>query len=71
MEEKKSKASPKQHRCPLCGRPIQYEGNPFRPFCTQRCKMIDLGAWLKEDYRIADPACLGNEAYSDLKENAD
>jgi endogenous inhibitor of DNA gyrase (YacG/DUF329 family) len=27
-------------------------GNPFRPFCSERCKMIDLGAWATESYRI-------------------
>jgi len=29
-----------------------WEGNPFRPFCSERCKMLDLGAWAKEEYRI-------------------
>jgi hypothetical protein len=27
--------------------------SPFRPFCCERCKMIDLGAWANEDYRVA------------------
>jgi endogenous inhibitor of DNA gyrase (YacG/DUF329 family) len=27
--------------------------NPWRPFCSERCKMIDLGAWASEDYRVA------------------
>ncbi|MDA8161606.1 MAG: DNA gyrase inhibitor YacG [Desulfobacteraceae bacterium] len=43
----------KQHKCPACGRPAPYGGNPFRPFCSKRCKMIDLSAWLKEDYCIS------------------
>jgi hypothetical protein len=29
-----------------------WEGNPFRPFCSERCKMIDLGAWAGEEFRI-------------------
>ncbi|MGB9712421.1 MAG: DNA gyrase inhibitor YacG [Dissulfurimicrobium sp.] len=40
------------YNCPICGRPVRYEDNPFRPFCSRRCKMIDLGAWLKGDYYI-------------------
>jgi len=28
-------------------------GSPFRPFCSQRCKLVDLGAWADERYRIA------------------
>jgi len=29
-------------------------GNPFRPFCSERCKLIDLGAWATEQYRVPD-----------------
>jgi len=39
--------------CPYCKKPAQWEGNAFRPFCSERCKMIDLGKWAAEDYRIA------------------
>ena len=39
-------------RCPRCGRNIQYDGNPFRPFCSERCKLIDLGRWVSGGYRI-------------------
>jgi endogenous inhibitor of DNA gyrase (YacG/DUF329 family) len=39
--------------CPHCGRPTPYSTqNRFRPFCSERCKMIDLGHWAAEDYRI-------------------
>lgn len=38
--------------CPYCKKPAQWEDNPFRPFCSERCKMIDLGKWAAEDYRI-------------------
>jgi endogenous inhibitor of DNA gyrase (YacG/DUF329 family) len=31
--------------CPGCGKKKKYEGNLFRPFCSERCKLIDLGAW--------------------------
>ncbi|MEZ5651060.1 MAG: DNA gyrase inhibitor YacG [Burkholderiaceae bacterium] len=40
--------------CPACGRRTIYRSdNPWRPFCSQRCKTIDLGAWASEQYRIA------------------
>ncbi len=32
------------------------KGNPFRPFCSERCKLIDLGNWLGGRYRISTPA---------------
>jgi uncharacterized protein len=42
----------KKIRCPHCRKPAPWEGNPFRPFCSERCRMIDLGAWVNEEYRI-------------------
>lgn len=39
--------------CPACGKPVQWsEHHPSRPFCSERCKLIDLGAWAGESYRI-------------------
>ena len=40
-------------RCPICRQPIAWEGNPHRPFCSERCQLIDLGAWASERYRVA------------------
>jgi len=39
--------------CPRCDTIIRWEENPYRPFCSQRCKLIDLGTWADEAYRIA------------------
>ena len=40
--------------CPTCGRSIEWSSaSPFRPFCSERCKLIDLGAWLAEERGIA------------------
>jgi endogenous inhibitor of DNA gyrase (YacG/DUF329 family) len=40
--------------CPQCGGPsIWSADNPFRPFCSERCKLIDLGQWATGAYRIA------------------
>lgn len=42
-----------QLQCPTCGRPVEWsEALPFRPFCSERCRLIDLGAWLSEERRI-------------------
>ncbi len=40
-------------RCPQCGgESIWSPANPYRPFCSERCQLIDLGAWAAESYRI-------------------
>jgi len=39
-------------KCPTCGKPVEFKDNPFRPFCSERCKMIDLGRWVNEEYRV-------------------
>ena len=40
------------HSCPTCKKPIQWKDNPYRPFCSQRCKLIDLGEWAAGRFRI-------------------
>lgn len=42
----------KKRPCPTCREPAPWEDNPFRPFCSERCRLIDLGKWLDESYRI-------------------
>ncbi|MAA66137.1 MAG: DNA gyrase inhibitor YacG [Alteromonadaceae bacterium] len=44
--------------CPTCKKEVEWDtSNPHRPFCCERCKLIDLGAWANEDFRIpAEPA---------------
>jgi hypothetical protein len=42
-----------QVKCPTCGRQIEWSPrSPFRPFCSERCRLIDLGAWLSEQRAI-------------------
>jgi hypothetical protein len=50
--------SPALHRCPTCRRELEWSAaNAFRPFCSERCRLIDLGAWLKEEHAIpGEPA---------------
>ena len=43
-------------RCPICNHEARREGNPYRPFCSERCKLIDLDNWLSGRYRIPSPA---------------
>jgi endogenous inhibitor of DNA gyrase (YacG/DUF329 family) len=40
-------------KCPTCQKETLWQGNPYRPFCSERCRMIDLGAWASESYRIS------------------
>ena len=50
-------ATPKRIvRCPSCGGDSVYApDNPFRPFCSERCRNVDLGAWASESYRMEAP----------------
>ncbi len=39
--------------CPQCGKETEWSlENPWRPFCSERCKLVDLGKWADEEYRI-------------------
>ena len=40
-------------KCPECGKSTEYSpANEYRPFCSQRCRLIDLGEWIEGNYRI-------------------
>ncbi len=44
---------PRLVNCPHCGKASPYDAsNPFRPFCCERCRLIDLGQWASESYRV-------------------
>jgi endogenous inhibitor of DNA gyrase (YacG/DUF329 family) len=51
-------------KCPICGKPGQWKDNPDRPFCSERCRIIDLGRWSGEEYRVSAPL-------KDVSETAD
>ena len=38
--------------CPYCKKNFEYHNSEFRPFCSDKCKMIDMGSWLNESYTI-------------------
>lgn len=39
-------------KCPTCGKAVAWKDNPFRPFCAERCQLVDLGRWVEGDYRV-------------------
>lgn len=39
-------------QCPVCKKTSAWKDNPFRPFCSERCRIEDLGAWASGQYRI-------------------
>jgi endogenous inhibitor of DNA gyrase (YacG/DUF329 family) len=45
-------SSVKKIKCPTCKKNVQKDSNLFFPFCSERCKMIELGAWLDDKYVI-------------------
>ena len=50
--------------CPTCAKPVKWRlENAWRPFCSERCKMIDLGAWANEEYKMPEKE---QDAFTDL-----
>jgi endogenous inhibitor of DNA gyrase (YacG/DUF329 family) len=39
-------------KCPTCAKQIEWQDNPWRPFCSERCKLIDFSRWANEEYRV-------------------
>lgn len=46
---------PPNVRCPTCGKVGDWFSGPHGPFCSRRCKLIDLGKWLGEEHVISEP----------------
>ena len=56
-------------RCPACGGDSVYAPtNPCRPFCSERCKGMDLGAWASESFRVPDETPPDDLPFGDPKE---
>ncbi len=54
MSADKAAPKPRIVTCPTCGGESVYApGNRYRPFCSERCKNIDLGAWASENFRVS------------------
>ncbi len=43
-------------KCPTCKRDLDWESASYRPFCSERCRLVDLGAWLTEQRGIPTDA---------------
>ena len=49
------KSSEKRIKCPTCKKEGAWFTGPFGPFCSHRCKLVDLGKWLGEEHCISEP----------------
>jgi uncharacterized protein len=44
-------------KCPTCKRPVEWSAaSLYRPFCSDRCRLIDLGAWISEQHKLPGDA---------------
>ena len=56
-------------KCPQCETIFFYYQSPSRPFCSERCKMIDLGHWFEESYRVPEKELVINEVNNEKNNN--
>ena len=55
-------------KCPTCEKMTEYTGNEFRPFCSERCQLIDFGAWANQEFSLpAENAPLSEEDLFELE----
>lgn len=55
--------------CPICEKQADLsESNLYRPFCSERCRLIDLGQWINESYSIVDSTSANIELHTDTKQ---
>lgn len=65
----KAASKPRLVRCPACGGDSVYApSNPYRPFCSERCRNLDLGAWASESFRLPDETPPDDLPFGDPKE---
>jgi endogenous inhibitor of DNA gyrase (YacG/DUF329 family) len=63
----------KRH-CPICRKPADSETHPDFPFCSERCRLLDLGNWASEKYKISEPVIdesTGGQRIEDSERDAD
>ena len=58
-------------KCPKCKKETHWKENPFRPFCSEQCSLIDLGEWMHGNYVIPDESSNGEEKGDEQKEALD
>ncbi len=55
-------------KCPNCKKETEYAGNEFRPFCSERCKLLDFGAWADEKFALpSQDTALSEEDLDELE----
>ena len=47
--------------CPICRRPVDWKASAFRPFCSDRCQLLDLGKWVDEEYKMPGAPVIADE----------
>ena len=59
-------------KCPKCGKEVEYQGNEYRPFCSERCKLLDFGAWANGQYNLpAENTQLSEEDLNEIEKTLD
>jgi endogenous inhibitor of DNA gyrase (YacG/DUF329 family) len=53
-------------QCPQCAEWVQWPATPTYPFCSERCRLIDLGIWARGDYRIPTDEAPAEDAWAEL-----
>ena len=56
-------------KCPRCGTETTFANNSYRPFCSERCKMVDLGKWMSEAYQVPVEGEEGEDASEEQRES--
>ena len=59
-----------QVKCPRCGKAVGFSGNENRPFCSERCKLLDFGSWADEEFALPAEASELTEQDIERIENA-
>ncbi|MGH7361105.1 MAG: DNA gyrase inhibitor YacG [Candidatus Methylomirabilales bacterium] len=63
--------APRARHCVICHRPLSEGEDRWFPFCSERCKLVDLGRWLGEAYRIPGPAVAGETPAASREEGSE
>jgi len=70
--QKAANDAPLEVACPQCARKVVWSTeNAYRPFCSKRCQLIDLGAWADESHRIVGESAMDEADLDTLLQQAD
>jgi endogenous inhibitor of DNA gyrase (YacG/DUF329 family) len=59
-------------KCPTCGNQVDYKNNEYRPFCSERCQLLDFGAWADEKYNLpAETSSLSEEDLDKIEKSTE